>query len=93
MNLREVNNLGRNYMQTQIEKFKEEITDIENESSELEFMICSMECDLQSLESRKEGIEEDIEEIENSKEYQEWKEERTVVLPGQISLMDAIQTI
>lgn len=75
-------------MDNKIKELKEEIQSIGNESFELKFMISSMECDLHSLESRQEDLEEEIEKIENSKEYEQWKENRTIIFPGQVSLME-----
>ena len=76
-----------------IEELKEELESIDGEIEDIEFQILGLEDEVFSLQNRKEEINEKIKEIEASEEHQEMKElweDRIVILPGQISLMEVI---
>ena len=76
-----------------IKNTKEDIDSMKREYSSVEFDIDCLNSELVDLENSIEEAEKDkermikrISEIENSEEY----EERVVILPGQISLMEVI---
>lgn len=84
-----------------IKKLKKEITSVDNQIETVDGNIVSLEEDLhyaqgvkEALEIRKEEILDKIEKLKNSEEYQEWQrgqeENKTIVLPGQISLIEVL---